>query len=109
MTPFETRCAILAEIWMEYRDDVNFADLFSYGDLAFPLAYLIDNNYVADPTEGAKGFVDEAFDLLISSFGIEEDTGFEDADDIFLMDSEGLDYFVDEDEEEEDGDEDTAK
>ena len=115
MTPFETRCAILAEIWMEYRDDVNYKDLFNYGDLAFPLAYLLDNDYVTEATDGAKGFIDEVFELLLSSLGIEGDTGFEDADDILLSDDEGeFSYFdaweeEEEDEEEEDGDEDTAK
>jgi hypothetical protein len=96
MTPFKVKCEILSDLWMEYRDDVEFADLFSYGDLAFPLAYAITNGYI-DSTDKVAGFIDEAFDLLVSSMGI-EDTGFEELDDIFLADG------WDEDEEEEDED-----
>jgi hypothetical protein len=115
-TTFENKCGILAEIWMECRDDVNYVDIFNYGDLAFPLAYLIDNKYV-EVTEEGKGFVDEIFELLLDSLGIEQDTGFEDMDDLFTStDGEGLAYFgdwevgeyEDEDEDEED-EEDSAK
>ena len=89
-TPYKVKCEILAEAWMEYRDDEDFADLFKYGDLAFPLAYSITNGIVKS-TKKAESFVVEVFDLMISSFGL-EDTGFEDLDDIFLVgDLEDLD------------------
>jgi hypothetical protein len=89
-TPYKIKCEILAEVWMDYREDVNFEDLFKYGDLAFPLAYSITNGIVKN-TKKAESFVVEVFDLMIASFGI-EDTGFEDLDDIFLAgDIEGLD------------------
>jgi hypothetical protein len=81
-TPYKIKCEILAEVWMDYRDDVNFDDLFKYGDLAFPLAYAVTNGIV-ESTKEAKRFIVEVFDLMVSSFGI-EDTGFEDLDDIFL-------------------------
>jgi hypothetical protein len=81
-TPYKIKCEILAELWMDYRDDKNFADLFRYGDLAFPLAYAITNDVVKS-TKKAKGFIVEVFDLMVSSFGL-EDTGFEDLDDVFL-------------------------
>jgi hypothetical protein len=81
-TPYKVKCEILAEVWMDYRDDENFADLFSYGDLAFPLAYAVSNDIIKS-TKEAKKFIVEVFDLMVSSFGL-EDTGFEDLDDIFL-------------------------
>ena len=95
-TPFETKCGILSELWMDYRDDVNFDDLFNYGDLGFPIAYAIENGIVEE-TDKARAFIDELFDLLVSSMGL-EDEGFEDLDDIFLS-SETV---IDDDEEDDD-------
>lgn len=92
-TPFEVKCEILSDLWMEYRDDEDFADLFSYGDLAFPLAYALTNGHI-ESTDSVQGFIEEVFDLLVSSMGL-EDTGFEDLDDIFLADG-----WEDEDEDE---------
>lgn len=81
-TPIETQAEILSELWMNERDSGDFQDIFAYGDLAFPLAYAITNGIV-EPTDRANEFVHEVFDLLISSFGL-EDTGFEDLDDILM-------------------------
>jgi hypothetical protein len=88
-TTIENKCSILSELWMDYRDDVNFADFISYADLGLPLAYAIDNEIVK-LTPNAEKFITEAFDLLVTSMGL-EDTGFEVLDDIFLMgDVDGL-------------------
>ena len=82
-TPFAVKCEILSELWMDYRDDENFDDLFNYGDLAFPLAYAVTNDII-ESNESVEKFIVEVFDLLVSSMGL-EDTGFEDLDDIFLV------------------------
>ena len=81
-TTIENKCSILAELWMDYRDDVNFADFISYADLGLPLAYAVDNDIIKLSPQAEK-FVVEAFDLLVSSMGL-EDTGFETLDDIFM-------------------------
>jgi hypothetical protein len=104
-TTFENKCGILAELWIAERDDINLKDLFDYGDLGFPLAYCIANGIVEE-TDKARSFVEETFDLLISSYGL-EDEGFEDYEDIIF--ATGIEMDEDEDEEEEDGDEETAK
>ena len=81
-TTIENKCSILAELWMDYRDDVNFQDFISYADLGLPLAYAVDNDIIKLSPQAEK-FVVEAFDLLVSSMGL-EDTGFETLDDIFM-------------------------
>ena len=81
-TSIETQREILAELWMDYRDDENFQDFINYADLGLPLAYAISNG-VVKPTENADKFISEAFNLLIASMGL-EDTGFETLDDIFM-------------------------
>lgn len=74
-TAFMNRARILAELWMDYRDDEEFADFIEYNDLGLPLAYAIAEGIV-ERTDLASGFINEAFDILLSALGV-DDTGFE--------------------------------
>ena len=82
-TPFSNKCAILADLWMNYRDDEAFIDFVEYNDLGLPLAYML-NQDIVKPTEMAETFVGETFDLLLAALGI-EDEGFDTLDDILAM------------------------
>ena len=81
-TTQENKQNILADLWMNYRDDENFDDFISYNDLGLPLAYILSANIVKS-TEMADKFVNETFDLLLASLEV-EDTGFDNLDDIFI-------------------------
>ncbi len=74
-TDFRTKVEILADVWMDYRDDEAFKEIMEYADLGFPLAYAIDNGIV-ESTSHAEHFVTSTFDLLLQVLGV-EDTGFE--------------------------------
>ena len=74
------RARILAELWMDYRDDEEFADFIEYNDLGLPLSYAIAEGIV-ERTDLASGFVNEAFDILLSALGV-EDTGFDTLNDL---------------------------
>lgn len=75
MTPFSNRCEILAELWLNYRDDEEFADFVAYNDLGLPLAYAIKSDIVHTAPIGEQ-MVNETFDILISALEL-EDTGFD--------------------------------
>jgi hypothetical protein len=75
-TKFKNKCRILSEIWMDYRDDAEFADFIEYNDLGLPLAYAISTG-VVEKSDRAKNFINETFELLLAGLDI-EDTGFED-------------------------------
>lgn len=81
MTTFENKCAILADLWINYRYDEQFTEFIAMNDLGLPLAYVLDTEIVVK-TDMASKFVEETFQLLIDSLGIEEDTGFESLDDL---------------------------
>jgi len=81
-TSFDDRCSILAELWMNYRNDQNFEDFISYNDLGLPLAYLLDNRIVKSTALSVK-FINETFDLLLGSLEL-KDNGYVTLDDIFL-------------------------
>jgi hypothetical protein len=74
-TTYSNQLAILADLWLNYRDDELFNDFVEYNDIGLPLAYVLSNEIVKS-TDLAERFVSETFDLLIAGLGI-EDTGFE--------------------------------
>ncbi len=82
-TDFTTRCSILANLWMDYRDEPDFKDFIEYNDLGLPLAYAIYEGIV-EKTELSSNFVNEAFDILLGALGT-EDKGFDTLDDLLEM------------------------
>lgn len=80
-TTFEIKCEILADLWLNYRSDEEFADFIEYNDIGLPLAYAIANSIV-ESNEIAQRFIEETFDLLMAGLEI-EDTGFDSIEDVF--------------------------
>jgi hypothetical protein len=85
-TTFDNKVAILAKLWLDYRDDEEFTDFIEYNDLGLPLAYAISTNIVKS-TPTAEKFINETFDLLLAGLEV-EDTGFEDLEEILELGSE---------------------
>lgn len=81
-TPFEARCSILSELWIEYRDQEDFKDFIDYNDLGLPLSFLLDEGIVK-PTDKSKLMVNETFDLFLATLG-QEDEGFDSLDDLLV-------------------------
>jgi len=76
MTPFDTQCEILADLWLNYRNDESVEPLFEYFDMGFPLAFGYNQGIIKlEPV--AKSFVEMAWHGVLEAFGHEEDTGFE--------------------------------
>ncbi len=80
-TSFESKADILADIWLNYRDEEGFQDFIAYNDLGLPLAYLVSSNVVEAKSDQAKAFINETFDLILEAVGV-EDTGFETLDEL---------------------------
>lgn len=81
-TPYSSKCDILSNLWMNYRDDDDFKDFIEYNDLGLPLAHFISEGIVST-SPLAQQYIDETFDLFIAALDI-EDTGFEELDEIFF-------------------------
>lgn len=82
-TPIETQAEILAELWMDYRDEDYFTDFVSYADLGLPLAYLLSNSIVSRTAEADK-FISDTWETFLGLCGIDEDTGFDTLDEMFV-------------------------
>ena len=79
-TIYSDKVSILADLWLNYKNDEEFADFVEYNDIGLPLAYVIANDIVKS-TDLAENFINETFDLLLAGLEI-EDTGFESLDDL---------------------------
>jgi hypothetical protein len=79
-TTFENKASILAELWLDYKDDENFQDFIEYNDLGLPLAYCVANGII-ETTDKANTFIEEAFALLLDGLG-QEDTGYDNLDNL---------------------------
>lgn len=70
MTDFQTQCAILSDLWLNYRDHEELEDFVEYNDLGLPLAYLIHTE-LAVATEQGIPYVEETFNLLCSALDLD--------------------------------------
>lgn len=80
-TTIENKIAILAELWVNYRQDEEFTDFIEYNDIGLPVAYALANQ-ITIGTELSDAFINETFDLLLAALTV-EDSGFESLDDLF--------------------------
>ena len=71
MNNFENKITILAELWMNYRDDDQIKDFIDYNDLGLPLAYLLTNEIVL-PTLQAEIYINETYDLFVAALDVED-------------------------------------
>jgi len=80
MTSLKNKISILAELWMDYRNDENLQDFVEYNDIGLPLAYFVHTEIV-DLSPRAEIYMDETFELLLKSLEL-KDVGFESLDSI---------------------------
>lgn len=85
MTDFSNKIKILAELWIDFRDDEQFEDFCDYNDLGLPLAYLVDNG-LATANELGNKYIEETFSLFLTVLEIKEDTGFESLEELLGRD-----------------------
>jgi len=81
-TPFDIKCDILSELWIEYRSDEQFKDFVDYNDLGLPLAFAVSEGLVI-PNENAIAMINETFVILLATLEI-EDSGFDSLDDLLV-------------------------
>lgn len=80
-TDLSIQAEILAELWMDYRDDEGFTEFIEYNDLGLPLAYAVANGIV-EMNQLVERYIEETFGMLLSILKI-KDTGFESLNDLF--------------------------
>ncbi len=69
-TNFSNKAGILADLWINFRDQEEFADFIEYNDIGLPLAYYIHTEIVL-PTQQAELYVEETFNLLCTALDLD--------------------------------------
>jgi hypothetical protein len=73
---FSKKCEVLAELWMNYRQDEELKDFTEYNDLGLPLAY-IGHTELGSINESGKIFIDETYNLFCVALGLDEEMEYE--------------------------------
>ena len=79
-TTFENKCEILAEFWINYKNDAEYEDFMTYNDLGLPLAYAVSTG-IAESNPRIEGFINDTFETLLSAVD-REDEGFDELSEI---------------------------
>jgi hypothetical protein len=89
-TTFENKCAILSDLWLNYKDEAELADFVEYNDLGLPLAYLIHTDLVT-VNESGISYIDETFNLLCEGVGVDLDGEYESLNELMTFEEEDED------------------
>jgi hypothetical protein len=81
-TDFSSRCNILADLWLNYKDDAEFSDFIQYNDMGLPLAFFVSQEVVPS-NDMVMNYVNETWELFLEALKI-EDTGFDTLDELLM-------------------------
>ena len=83
-TDFGNKLAILADLWMNFRDEGEFKDFIEYNDLGLPLAYIVHTE-LAQISDTGILYIDETFNLLCAALGLDLDKDYESLQQMFEL------------------------
>ena len=69
---FSKKCEILADLWLNHRDNEQLEDFIEYNDIGIPLGYAFSEE-LAKPTEIGMKYVNETYALLCEALEIPDD------------------------------------
>lgn len=70
---FETQVAVLADVWMNFRNVPEHEDFMYYNDLGLPLAYMLHSKMI-EGNDSTKSIIEESFHMALEDFfGYTED------------------------------------
>jgi hypothetical protein len=78
-TPYNTKYAILSQLWTDYKSDKQFKDFFEYNDIGLPLAFMLDQKIV-ESTPIAQVYVEETFALFCEALTLDDEEEWDDLD-----------------------------
>ena len=81
-TDFSNKAGILADLWINFREDEQFSDFIEYNDIGLPLAYYIHTDLVK-PNDQAILYVEETFNLLCAALDLDLEGNYETLNEMF--------------------------
>lgn len=81
-THFSKICHVLTQLWLFYRDEADkleeWKEFFNWADIALPLAFSVDNNYVSGLKAEGRAVVNETWSVFCEMIDIDEDQEYTD-------------------------------
>ena len=81
MNDFSSKCEILGDLWLDYKNDEAFSDFIEYNDIGLPLAYAISSGLAKAEPQGEL-YVTETWDLLIEALEADAELTYDSLDDL---------------------------
>lgn len=81
MNDFSSKCQILGDLWVYYRDNEEFTDFVEYNDIGLPIAYAVSAGLVKAEPQGEL-YVNETWDLFVGALGLDHSSEWESLDDM---------------------------
>ena len=69
---YADKTGVLAQCWIDFRNDENFEGFMEYNDLGLPMAYMVAQGLIQDLTPLGEEYITETFDMLLDVLGITE-------------------------------------
>jgi hypothetical protein len=82
---FDGICAILAELWNDYREEEEWAQFAEENDIGLFLAYMMQEGYVRGDglTSAAKAHISDTWDVLCYTIDANPDVAYDNIEDLF--------------------------
>lgn len=68
---FADKTGVLAQLWIDFREDENFSAFMDYNDIGVPMAYYIAEGLV-NPTPLGEQYVEESIDMMFKLLEVTE-------------------------------------
>jgi hypothetical protein len=69
---FADKTGVLAQLWIDFREDDSFSAFMQYNDIGVPMAYYIAEGLV-NPTPLGEQYVEESLDMMFKLLEITEE------------------------------------
>lgn len=83
-TTFKNKCAILSDLWINYRMNEELQDFVAYNDLGLPLGYFIHTKLVTVTDEGIP-YVEDTFNHLCMGLDMDPNGEYESLSDLMTL------------------------
>lgn len=69
---FADKTGLLGQLWIDFRNDENFAVFMEYNDIGLPLSYVVAEGLVPNLTPLGEEYVNETIEMLFKLLEITE-------------------------------------
>ena len=81
MNEMDRKVGVLADLYLNYRDEDQFKEFADYNDIGLPIAHLVHTG-LCNMNKEAEVYVEETYDLLISAMSVDPDLDYQTIDDM---------------------------